>query len=484
MCAPRRTLDRAYTRAPRRKRDAPDPERIDEVAAAAYGTAFDAGARPYATVSAEWLDGEVDLAAHLPDARSAVIFAMPYPAEAGPVAARAAHVWADFLELDLARFLESRGYSALPRPGVDKARLLAAAGLTTASAAIGCVIAGAPFITQLAPALEAEPAPPAEALAGELERGLREAGAHLVGVAKAASLQESVPGLRRALDEETLRVHVRDAGPTHGATKPVIEPKPQPVIKGPLGYLAEARAVLVIGLHHPFQNLLLAGEPSASSAGPYAYATYQTVRELEYLAWQAARRLHGWGYRAVIVPDLCGTASQVMSPRGLQPDALSSRFAAVQAGLATIGWHGAPITPEFGVTQRFISVVTDAPLTPSEGAKLPDPCEGCDRPCVTACPVGAIAGETCLTVATASGEQKLARLDSLRCDWAKKYGLVAAEGPGLMGQTTDIPPPEGPISAEQIADAMGRKDPVQRHWTCIVEHCLKACQRRLVDCHS
>ena len=53
MCAPRRTFDREYTRAPRRKREAPDLERLDEVAAGVFEFAFDAGARPYATVSAE-----------------------------------------------------------------------------------------------------------------------------------------------------------------------------------------------------------------------------------------------------------------------------------------------------------------------------------------------------------------------------------------------------------------------------------------------
>ncbi|MBM3475178.1 MAG: hypothetical protein FJX75_18095 [Armatimonadetes bacterium] len=478
MCAPRRTLDREYTRAPRRKREEPDLERVDEVAAAAYELAFDAGARPWATVSAEWLEGEVDLAAHLPDARSAIVFAMPYPAEARPVAARSAHTWADFLELDLARFLECHGYSALPHSGLDKPKLLAAAGLKAESAAVGCVVTSAPLITQLAPAPEPEPPPPTDALAGELERKLRQAGAHLVGVADAGALQESVPTLREAFDEDALRVHVRDAGPTHGATKPVVEPKPLPVIKGPMDHLPEARSVLVVGVHHPSLNLTLAGKPPASSVGPYAYATYQTVRELELLAWQAARTLHDWGYRAVIVADLDGTASQVLTPRGLQADALSSRFAAAAAGLATIGRHGAPITPEFGVTHRFVSIVTDAPLPPTR-ADIPDPCEDCPHPCVTACPVGAIAEQETVTVRIGGAEHTLGAFDCLRCDWAKKYGFVAAEGPGLMGQTTDIAPPEGPISVQQIVDAMALKDPVQRHWTCIVERCLQACQRHL-----
>jgi ferredoxin len=159
----------------------------------------------------------------------------------------------------------------------------------------------------------------------------------------------------------------------------------------------------------------------------------------------------------------------------MRPDAFASRFAAAAAGLATIGWHGAPITSEFGVTQRFISVVTDAALAPSPGRELTDPCEGCERPCVTACPVGAISADECTT----AGPHRWGALDGLRCDWAKKYGLVAAEGPGLMGQTTDIAPPEGSVTAEKVMAAIEQKDPLQRRWTCVVERCLQACERRL-----
>jgi hypothetical protein len=93
--------------------------------------------------------------------------------------------------------------------------------------------------------------------------------------------------------------------------------------------------------------------------------------------------------------------------------------------------------------------------------------------------VGAIAREETTEVSVGGAQHALGSFDCLRCDWAKKYGFVAAEGPGLMGQTTDIAPPEGPISVQQIVDAMAQKDPVQRHWTCIVERCLQACQRRL-----
>lgn len=478
MCAPRRYFDRAYTRAPRRKRETPNLAHIEEVTNEVRELAFKMGASQYATIRGENLG--IDLTVHLPDARCAIVFAMPSPPDAGPVGTRSATTWADFLELDLARLLERHGYSAVPRAAIDRAKVFAAAGLSAESDALGCVITGAPFVTEAAFA-PIRKRPGAEVLSAELPRELREAGAHLVGVADAEVLQQSIPGLRQAFDEETLRVHVRDEGPTHGATSPVIDLKPLPIVLGPLDHLTTAKRVVVIGVHHPALNLTLAGNPPANAVGPYAYATYQVVRELEFLAWRAACRLHEWGYRAVIVSDLCGTGSQVVTPRGLQPDALSSRFAAAAAGLATIGQHGAPITPQFGVTQRFVTVVTDAPLSLTDTPRLDDPCSGCDRPCVTACPVGALSDGQRVEIEIGKRRYTFAALDYLRCDWAKKYGLVAAEGPGLMGQSTDLPPPDGPISAEQIAEALSirsRRDPIQRHFTCIVERCLQVCQQR------
>ncbi len=482
MVPERRFFDRAYTRAPRRKRAAP-AEDLADVWRDAAELAIKSGASACVAVTAPALAAHgLDLTAALPDAQAAVVFSVPAPKGLGAPAGIGAGTTVDFIELDVARRLEARGYSALPRAGLDR-KLLAEAlqwvedgddrGL------IGCVVTSASLeaVPVTAPAA-ARPASGAD-LTALLERQLREAGAHLVGVVAADAMRALLPELRAHFDEEVLRVHVRDAGPTHGATQPVIEPRPLPLLKTPDDHLAGARSVLVIGVHHPFLNLTLAGEPPANAVGPYAFSTYQTNRELEYLSWQAVVALHRAGYHAVAVHDLSGTGGEVVTPRGLQPDAFSSRFAAVAAGLATLGLHGAPITPEYGVTQRFLSIVTDAPLVPSPPRQLTDPCAACDQPCLAACPVSALAADSTIQVQANGTPLCLAPLDRLRCDWAKKYGLVAAEGPGLMGQTTDLAPPAGAIMAEQIAEAMGEKDPVQRHWTCVVERCLQACQRRL-----
>ena len=73
-------------------------------------------------------------------------------------------------------------------------------------------------------------------------------------------------------------------------------------------------------------------------------------------------------------------------------------------------------------------------------------------------------------------EACLASWDRLRCEWAKRYALVGAEGPRWGGQTTDARPPVGAITPEAIAEAYAAKDPIQKHFTCVLEACLKACQ--------
>lgn len=482
MVPERRYFDPSYTRAPRRKRDAPGDGTVDALPEAARELLVKRGASGWVTVSGPDLaERGMEIAALLPDARAAVVFSSLAPEEAGATVRSAAAAWADFMELDLARMLEAEGYAAMPHSGIDKARVAEAAGVEVdGGEAVGCVLTSAP-LTTVAPLRAPLPDPPASAaaLTEALEEELRGLGAHLVGAIEASVVEKLLPALREAFDEEALRVHVRDAGPTHGPVRPVAEPRGLPVIKGPTDHLEEARSVLVIGVHHPGANLDLAGEPPARAVGPYAFSTYQMAKELAYLAWRAVALLHMWGYRAVAVHDLCGTASQIITPRGLQPDAFPSRFAAAAAGLARIGWHGAPITPQFGVTQRFISIVTDAPLQPTAVRDLADPCDGCDRPCTAACPVGAIPADGCVEVTVGATAQHFASLDGLRCDWAKKYGLVADEGPGLMGQTTDIAPPDTEITAEHIAAALAQKDPVQKHFTCVVERCLQACHRRL-----
>ncbi len=514
-----RLNDPDYSTTYRRRRRFMDERPLAEQLEDAQVTAYD---RPATLTSTAVLtDRQVDLIAivdretclqrgfdmrrELPDAETLIGFGFEYAEtlqEPGstddaprPQAAVAATLsdWSGFAQLELCQYLESLGYSALPGLHLPAKGFVPASGLAelnSEGAAVtpdfggrvtfGCVLTSA----QLQPGTHIypiksfdEPWAPDD-LRGVLEDHTLTWGVDLFGVADPDLVSELAARYAEQVDEEAMKWSVRDTGGYHGPVLPVIERDEQRHVRGVDEVLPGARSVIVIGYHFPFNNLLLAAEPPTDAVGPYSYAVYQTNRWLRYVGLSMARALERFGFRAVVTQDLCDSGTVVANPRGPQPDALANRFAAVAAGLGHIGRHGAVITPQFGVTQRFIAVVTDAELPADAPIPIEGPCAFCDGGCVAACPVGALADET-ISVCADGYCEEMAEWDRLRCEWAKRYALVGDEGPRWGGQTTDLAPPEGQITPELLAFAYQQKDPIQKHFTCILEPCLKACQTRL-----
>lgn len=301
-------------------------------------------------------------------------------------------------------------------------------------------------------------------------------GADLFGVAPV----ERFAGLREQLvalyDEKDVGLDVADAARNMGGHS--VSPKitrGKRGIRVPTDCLPGARNVIVVGVSFPAGIVDRTGQPPAEAVGPYSmFGHHCSGRIAGEVAFDLAKLLSGYGYSAVPVADLCLTASRVAHTFGSLDDLNCSRYAAILAGLGEIGWHGSVITPEFGIRQRFFSVVTDAPLdgTPLyTGAPL---CDGC-RQCVSRCPVAAIASEG-VTITLAGKTWTQGRMDRLRCDWSKRYAFIGDEGPKHMGCTHDIRPP-AEITGEAIAAAMAEMDPLQKRIPCIAEPCLLACQR-------
>ncbi|MCM8818210.1 MAG: hypothetical protein NC915_01845 [Candidatus Omnitrophica bacterium] len=65
-------------------------------------------------------------------------------------------------------------------------------------------------------------------------------------------------------------------------------------------------------------------------------------------------------------------------------------------------------------------------------------------------------------------------IDILRCEWAKKYGLVGDEGPKYMGVSTNIMTPKK-IIVEKLCNALKQYDLIQRRLICILEKCIDKC---------
>jgi len=119
-------------------------------------------------------------------------------------------------------------------------------------------------------------------------------------------------------------------------------------------------------------------------AKTYAFHVYQVVNALlDQAAALVAGTLQDAGYAAVSIPtSLSVDAAGFRGP-------LSHKLAARMAGLGWIGRSCLLVTPEAGPRVRFVTALTDAPLTP--GAPLSRDCGACTL-CVEACPAGAFTG--------------------------------------------------------------------------------------------
>jgi hypothetical protein len=123
---------------------------------------------------------------------------------------------------------------------------------------------------------------------------------------------------------------------------------------------------------------------------------------------------------------------------------------------------------------RFVAVLTDAPLIYDEvlqGEGLAQECESCSR-CTEECRSDAF--RPAVTVRIGGVRETFHPIDRLRCDWAKRYSLVADEGNRYMGWQLDEPPPDD-ITPEALAEALRKHPPISRLHACNVERCVLAC---------
>lgn len=144
---------------------------------------------------------------------------------------------------------------------------------------------------------------------------------------------------------------------------------------------------------------------------PYAY-TALGVKALDeetstYFLLKIARLIEDAGYEACIQrtcpnllsPAKTGTNPEVKSSTHLSsmsvdgvkpaPDVLIDfNKSAVICGMATLGLKGNALTPEFGPYQRFVYIVTNAPLETDEPLRE-ELCDKCGK-CIEACPGKAI----------------------------------------------------------------------------------------------
>lgn len=204
---------------------------------------------------------------------------------------------------------------------------------------------------------------------------------------------------------------------------PISRFKGAPIMMSPQGILPTATNVIVCAIRHPDEAIELGGEKHPQIIGPYTIQYVMNVK-LDYLAFRVARYLDDLGYEAIPI-----ASSNIWRYRPFEtltatfaPD-MSHIYAATCAGLGGLGWHGLTMSPEYGPRNRFISIITNAPLcpTPMYEDKLCDMCGSC----IEHCPVDAYRKE-CNGVKTIEVEDKVFRFANKnlwRCSWAEHFDL-------------------------------------------------------------
>jgi epoxyqueuosine reductase QueG len=495
FCLPRekRSWNKTYSTAPIRKKavapaeEAPERGVQERLIADSLGWGADA---IVVETADKWAHDGVELPALLPDVRSVVMIAVDAPPvhTGGNDAPRSNFDFAlsyigHKCAFYIAHGLEQLGYSGAPytrngmgaEPGRTAAQAVSKtmdrefAGrkgytcfvLTSAKLKPGRFEAG---FNRLSPRLD---------LTDTVRRTALEGGADVVGITSARRLTDIAESVRPIFENETI-FDARETGMRWLTSSADVTERRRKVFT-PADHLPGAKSVIVLGVRMPAESVERTMRGPAEAIGPYAFATYQSRRQLRLAALGLIKRLKGWGVNAAATYDLCGTGSFAANPRGAQPNAFTNRFAAVAAGLGTLTKGGFVRNPQFGPNMRYLAVVVDADLREdalADLAGLRSECDaGCER-CITHCTVNAFKAPA--TVAVNDAELTFNPVEQVRCDWALRYGLVPEEGVMYTGSKSDAPIPEN-VTAEALADGMTKQDTILKIRPCVAEVCMLAC---------
>ncbi|MBN1152966.1 MAG: hypothetical protein JXA58_07135 [Dehalococcoidia bacterium] len=225
----------------------------------------------------------------------------------------------------------------------------------------------------------------------------------------------------------------------------VVDPKMHPRY-----WMPDATAVAVLGLQVP--NAIVQQVERKTSPYPYLrFARKLLNDELDSLANQLARMLVRRGYDALPTP-----ANDWRDPRTLTP-MVSHVLTAVAAGLGEVGWHNMLLTPQFGVRQKLVTIITNAPLETGHAYDGDPICDRCMR-CVNECEIGAIAAERTRSVVIEGKRFEWGALRRLKCVWeCEGFTSKGTFSGGVGPYTRDVPFPEKAPTPEHIVELQDAK---------------------------
>ena len=412
----------------------------------------------------------IDLNEYLPDGASALMIGTKYSDDFMGMGAQSRLKRTIF---DLSHLLQRLGYATLPIPRLPVEELNRMFDFDNENTHFTHLITEFPLqSTKIDVALTTQEKVPISPEA--IKEFAKAKGADLTGISSVSRLNKIIPAIKSLFDREKT-INIKRIYPPHTPTSILDEVSIDELsIKKPEDYLPGAKSVIVLGIHFPATTLDVVAKPPAENISSYAAATqwWGVVPEMGSLVFDLINYLNDAGYKAVTVTDLFGTSYDV-NAWGPRESITSSRFAAVCAGLGEIAWNGAVLTPEYGLTQKFICLVTDAEIDEDPLYRGEALCSKC-RKCVSSCPVNALEKGDDVKICIEDKIIEFAGRDRLHCEWSAKCGLVGEEGPKYLGITNNFPPPEE-ITAEAVYDALNQLNHVEQSWCITFEKCLSVC---------
>ena len=389
---------------------------------------------------------------------------------------RAFDLGLSFANYDISRELEKMGYSVMPNMSSLKKYLADFAPYEVKDNEVVdcmCIISDAP--------LEERDWMLKQDLGSESSKVLKEIlketatayGADLMGVAPAARVDDMVAQLRKTKEGERL-FEVKDNNPAYTVFDPVVTETTRKLYC-PEDYLEGARSVVVVGVSVPGEATRRAGREPAEAVGPFIFVQAQADRELSMIGLEVVKAIERAGHKAVMTQDLIGMGSPICSPKGEYTAPFDCSFEAAAAGLGELTYSGNLYTEKYGVNQKFICIVTDAPLQadPVKVNNVQKKCEDCKK-CITACPMKALKEKEAVTIEIEGNCFQYIPLDTLHCQWASRYALSNEDGNDCLGIDLNLTP-SARITAEELAEGLRQRDPITKRRPGNAGKCITEC---------
>jgi epoxyqueuosine reductase QueG len=195
----------------------------------------------------------------------------------------------------------------------------------------------------------------------------------------------------------------------------------------PTDFMPECKSVISIGLHLFNEMADIWGDQAdmTKTLTPYLFYGYGlTNLESSKAVNRMARALEYKGHKTLaFMPTWTSSMAKYFDTTlvsGELKAEFSHRHAAVASGIASFGWNGLAMTPEFGTMNRFNSLLTSAELEPTPMYDGPDICRPdlCGHKCAKICPAGAISTEESQTCRVGDKEFTYGVHDNIRCVYA------------------------------------------------------------------